>query len=36
MRARGRQVAIVIGSEDLNAYWRFGTLRVDAQIDGLR
>lgn len=36
MRARGRQVAIEIGSTNLNSYWRFGTLRIDGQLDGLR
>lgn len=36
MRARGRQVAIQIQSSGIGDYWRFGTLRVDGQPDGLR
>ena len=36
MRARGRQVAIKIVSSDLNTKWRYGTLRIDGQQDGLR
>ena len=36
MRARGRQVAIKIISSDLNTKWRYGTLRIDGQQDGLR
>jgi hypothetical protein len=35
-RARGRQISIGIESVDLNTNWRFGTLRVDIQPDGLR
>lgn len=35
-RARGRQISVNIESEDLNTNWRFGTLRVDVQQDGLR
>jgi len=35
-RARGRQVQLIIESTDLNTNWRFGTLRIDAQPDGLR
>ena len=36
LRARGRQVAIKISSSDVDANWRYGTLRVDAQPDGMR
>jgi hypothetical protein len=36
MRARGRQVAIKIVSSDLNTKWKYGTLRIDGQQDGLR
>jgi len=35
-RARGRQIQLRIESVDLNTNWRFGTLRIDAQPDGLR
>lgn len=35
-RARGRQVALKITSSEAGADWRFGTLRIDAQPDGLR
>lgn len=35
-RARGRQVSLKITSSDLDANWRYGTLRVDVQPDGLR
>lgn len=35
-RARGRQIALTIESDDLDSNWRFGTLRVDIQPDGLR
>lgn len=35
-RARGRQVQLRIESNELGSRWRFGTLRVDAQPDGLR
>ena len=35
-RARGRQIAIKITSTDVGAWWRYGTLRVDIQPDGLR
>ena len=35
-RARGRQIAIKITSSNLNSWWRYGTLRVDIQPDGLR
>jgi hypothetical protein len=35
-RARGRQISLTIESTDLNTNWRFGTLRIDAQPDGLR
>ena len=36
MRARGRQIAVKILSDDVDANWRYGTLRVDAQPDGRR
>jgi hypothetical protein len=36
MRARGRQAAIKIISTDVDTKWRYGTLRIDGQIDGLR
>jgi len=36
MRARGRQIALKIVSDDLDTKWRYGTLRVDAQPDGKR
>ena len=36
LRARGRQIAIKILSNDLDTTWRYGTLRIDAQQDGLR
>jgi hypothetical protein len=36
MRARGRQVAIKIISSDIDTKWKYGTLRIDGQIDGLR
>ena len=35
-RARGRQVALQIESSDIDTRWRFGTMRVDIQPDGLR
>jgi hypothetical protein len=35
-RARGRQISLGIESIDLNTNWRYGTLRVDIQPDGLR
>jgi hypothetical protein len=35
-RARGRQISLRIESEDVDNNWRFGTLRVDLQPDGLR
>ena len=35
-RARGRQISIKIISSALNTDWRYGTLRVDIQPDGLR
>jgi hypothetical protein len=35
-RARGRQIQLRIESDDLNSWWRFGTMRVDIQPDGLR
>lgn len=35
-RARGRQIQLRIESDDLGGWWRFGTMRVDIQPDGLR
>ena len=35
-RARGRQIQISIENNSLGARWRYGTLRVDLQPDGLR
>jgi len=35
-RARGRQISLRIENDELNSFWRFGTLRVDIQPDGLR
>ena len=35
-RARGRQIAIKITSSEVDSWWRYGTLRVDIQPDGLR
>ena len=35
-RARGRQIALQIESSELDTNWRFGTMRVDIQPDGLR
>jgi hypothetical protein len=35
-RARGRQIALRMESDDLGSTWRFGTLRVDVVPDGLR
>jgi hypothetical protein len=35
-RARGRQISVSMESDTLNSNWRFGTLRVDIQPDGLR
>ena len=35
-RARGRQVSLKISSDELNTKWRYGTMRVDVQPDGLR
>jgi hypothetical protein len=35
-RARGRQIQLRIESEELGGWWRFGTMRVDVQPDGLR
>ena len=35
-RARGRQISLRIESSDLDTNWRYGTLRVDIQPDGLR
>jgi len=35
-RARGRQISLRIESTEMNTNWRFGTMRVDIQPDGLR
>jgi hypothetical protein len=35
-RARGRQIQLRIESDELGSFWRFGTMRVDVQPDGLR
>ena len=35
-RARGRQIQLRIESDELGGWWRYGTLRVDIQPDGLR
>ena len=35
-RARGRQISLTIESTEIDTNWRFGTLRIDAQPDGLR
>jgi hypothetical protein len=35
-RARGRQIQLRIESGELGGWWRYGTLRVDVQPDGLR
>jgi hypothetical protein len=35
-RARGRQISLTIESTELDTNWRFGTLRIDAIVDGLR
>lgn len=35
-RARGRQISLRIESTEMDTNWRFGTMRVDIQPDGLR
>jgi hypothetical protein len=35
-RARGRQISISMESNEVGSRWRYGTLRVDVQPDGLR
>jgi hypothetical protein len=35
-RARGRQIQLRIESDELGTWWRFGTMRVDIQPDGMR
>lgn len=35
-RARGRQISLRIESDDIDTMWRYGTMRVDIQPDGLR
>jgi len=36
VRARGRQVAIRVQTNDIGDYWRFGTLRINVNADGKR
>ncbi len=35
-RARGRQIQLKITSDAVDTAWRYGTMRVDIQPDGLR
>jgi stage V sporulation protein SpoVS len=35
-RARGRQISLRIESDEVDSNWRYGTMRVDLQPDGLR
>jgi len=35
-RARGRQISLKIESDDVDTNWRFGTMRVNVQVDGYR
>lgn len=35
-RARGRQIALKINSNEVDTWWRYGTLRVDIKPDGMR
>ena len=35
-RARGRQISLTIESDAVDTNWRYGTMRVDIQPDGLR
>lgn len=35
-RARGRQLSLKITSDEIDTKWRYGTLRVDVQVDGIR
>jgi hypothetical protein len=35
-RARGRQIQLRIESDETDSNWRFGTMRVNIQPDGLR
>lgn len=35
-RVRGRQIAMVITSDEIDTNWRFGTLRIEIQPDGKR
>jgi len=35
-RARGRQISLRIEGNEVDTNWRYGTLRVDIQPDGLR
>lgn len=35
-RARGRQISLKINSDEVDTHWRYGTLRVDVQPDGMR
>ena len=36
IRARGRQLALKVGSEDLDVQWQLGSVRLDARPDGRR
>lgn len=36
VRARGRQMAIKVSSEDIGVFWQMGLLRLDARPDGKR
>jgi hypothetical protein len=36
VRVRARQIAVKIISTDIDTKWRYGTLRIDGQQDGLR
>jgi hypothetical protein len=35
-RARGRQISLRVASDGVGSNWRFGTMRVDIQPDGMR
>jgi hypothetical protein len=36
VRVRARQIAVKIISTDIDTKWKYGTLRIDGQVDGLR
>ena len=36
VRARGRQMAFKIASDDLGVQWQLGSVRLDARLDGRR